>query len=95
MENVEIARILEDIADLLELQDANPFRTRAYRNAARTVEAHAAPLRKLVADEADLTELQGIGKAKRSHGRSSSSRGYRVSVRNGCACSGRSWASKR
>jgi hypothetical protein len=48
-----------------------------------------------VADEADLTELQGIGKAKRSHGRSSSSRGYRVSVRNGCACSGRSWASKR
>jgi DNA polymerase (family 10) len=62
VENVEIARILEDIADLLELQDANPFRTRAYRNAARTVEAHAAPLRKLVADEADLTELQGIGK---------------------------------
>ncbi len=62
MENVEIARTLEDIADLLELQDANPFRIRAYRNAARTVEAHTTPLRKLVAEGADLTELQGIGK---------------------------------
>lgn len=62
MENVEIARILEDMADLLELQDANPFRIRAYRNAARTVEAHTTPLRKLVADGADLTDLQGVGK---------------------------------
>jgi DNA polymerase (family 10) len=62
VENVEIARTLEDIADLLELQDANPFRIRAYRNAARTVEAHTTPLRKLVAEGADLTELQGIGK---------------------------------
>jgi DNA polymerase (family 10) len=62
MENVEIARVLEDVADLLELQDANPFRIRAYRNAARTVESHTTPLRKLVAEGADLTELPGIGK---------------------------------
>lgn len=62
MENVEIADVLEDIADLLELQDANPFRIRAYRNAARTVEAHTTPLRKLVADGEDLRKLPGIGK---------------------------------
>ena len=35
--NPDIAAMFEDIADLLELQGANPFRIRAYRNAARTV----------------------------------------------------------
>jgi DNA polymerase (family 10) len=61
MENVEIARTLEDVADLLEIQGANPFRVRAYRNAARTVEEHPVPMRKLVAEGADLTELPGVG----------------------------------
>jgi DNA polymerase (family 10) len=37
MENPEVARIFEEVADLLELQDANPFRMRAYRSAARTI----------------------------------------------------------
>ncbi|HSQ30090.1 MAG TPA: DNA polymerase/3'-5' exonuclease PolX [Gemmatimonadaceae bacterium] len=50
--NAEIARIFRDIAELLELSKANPFRIRAYRNAARVVEesprslavmAHSAP----------------------------------------------------
>jgi DNA polymerase (family 10) len=62
MENVEIAAILKEVADLLEIQEANPFRVRAYRNAVRTIEAYAVPLRKLVEDEADLTELPAIGK---------------------------------
>src|SRR3972149_8605492 len=35
--NADIARVFEDLADLLEIQEANPFRVRAYRNAARTV----------------------------------------------------------
>ncbi|HET7831516.1 MAG TPA: helix-hairpin-helix domain-containing protein [Gallionella sp.] len=35
--NADIAAIFEEIADLLEIQGANPFRIRAYRNAARTV----------------------------------------------------------
>ncbi|MDP2480558.1 MAG: DNA polymerase/3'-5' exonuclease PolX [Candidatus Palauibacterales bacterium] len=61
MENVEIARTLEDVADLLEIQGSNPFRVRAYRNAARTVEEHPVPMRKLVEEGADLTELSGIG----------------------------------
>jgi DNA polymerase (family 10) len=62
MENVEIAGTLKEVADLLEILDANPFRVRAYRNAIRTVQDHAVPMRKLVEDGADLTELPSIGK---------------------------------
>jgi len=36
-QNAEIAAALDEIADLLEIQGANPFRVRAYRGAARTV----------------------------------------------------------
>jgi len=67
MENLEIAKILSQMADLLEIQDANPFRVRAYRNAARFVDGHATPLRKLVEEESDLTQLPGIGKDMASH----------------------------
>ena len=35
--NADIAAIFEEIANLLEIQGANPFRIRAYRNAARTI----------------------------------------------------------
>ena len=38
MENVEIARTLNAYADLLDTQGENPFRTRAYHNAARAIE---------------------------------------------------------
>ena len=63
MQNTEIARLFEELADLLEIQGANPFRLRAYRNAARTVEGLTEPIADL-ADEGPkaLTELQGIGK---------------------------------
>src|SRR5882762_4811867 len=46
MQNPDIARLFDEVADLLEIQDANPFRVRAYRNAARTK---------------DLTDIAGIG----------------------------------
>ena len=62
MENVDIGRVLEDIATLLEIKGSNPFRIRAYQNAARTVEEHTTPLRVLVEQDADLTELPSIGK---------------------------------
>jgi DNA polymerase (family 10) len=62
VENIEIARALEEVADLLEIKGANPFRIRAYRNAAQVVEGHGTPLRKLVAQDADLTEIPSIGK---------------------------------
>jgi DNA polymerase (family 10) len=67
VENIEIARVLEDVAVLLEIKGANPFRIRAYQNAARTIESHTTPLRKLVEDEADLTELPAVGKDMASH----------------------------
>lgn len=62
MENVEIAEVLDEVADLLEIQGANPFRVRAYRNAVRTIEGLGRPLAEMVAAEEDLTELPGIGK---------------------------------
>jgi DNA polymerase (family 10) len=67
VENIEIARVLEDVAVLLEIKGSNPFRIRAYQNAARTIESHTTPLRKMVEDEADLTELPAVGKDISSH----------------------------
>src|SRR6266480_364876 len=62
MQNAEIARLLSDVADLLEISAGNPFKVRAYRNAARTVADHADPIAELVAGgEFDLTDLPGIG----------------------------------
>ena len=63
MQNSDVARHFGDLADLLEIQGANPFRVRAYRNAARTIESLADPVATLIADdECDLTDLPGIGK---------------------------------
>ncbi|MBI4513442.1 MAG: DNA polymerase/3'-5' exonuclease PolX [Gemmatimonadetes bacterium] len=63
MENIDIAKIFEEVADLLEIQGANPFRVRAYRNAARTVETLSVPVVSLLKKEASaLEELPGIGK---------------------------------
>src|SRR5260370_10263342 len=62
MQNAEIARLLTDVADLLEISAGNPFKVRAYRNAARTVADHPDPIAELVAGgEFDLTDLPGIG----------------------------------
>ncbi len=62
MLNADIARQFELAADLLEIKGDNPFRIRAYRNAARIVEDLPHELAGWVADEKDLTELPGIGK---------------------------------
>lgn len=59
--NDDIAGIFDDIADLLELQDANPFRIRAYRNAARTLRALTFELAKIIARGEPLPKLSGIG----------------------------------
>lgn len=60
--NTEIAQRFQRLADLLEIEGANPFRVRAYRNAARTIEGLPHSVAAMVADGADLTELPGIGK---------------------------------
>lgn len=59
MQNHEIARILNEIADMLEVSEDNFFRVRAYRNAARTVYDHPTPLSEMT--EENLQELPGIG----------------------------------
>jgi DNA polymerase (family 10) len=62
MENPEVAQIFDEVSDLLELQSANPFRVRAYRNAARTIRDLPRPLGELVHDGSKkLTDLPGIG----------------------------------
>lgn len=59
--NVEVARAFEEIADLLELQGANPFRVRAYRSAALTVGNRALDLAAAVRRGKALPKLPGIG----------------------------------
>lgn len=59
--NADIAAIFEEIADLLEIQGANPFRIRAYRNAARTLGELSQDVRMLVEKGDDLKRLPGIG----------------------------------
>jgi DNA polymerase (family 10) len=62
MQNADIARLLGDVADLLEISAGNPFKVRAYRNAARTVADHPDPIGELVkGGDFDLTDLPGIG----------------------------------
>jgi len=62
VENAEIARLFREMAELLELEGANAFRIRAYRNAARVVEEHAEPVASLVAHDGErLQALPGIG----------------------------------
>jgi len=60
--NADIAAHFEEIADLLEIQGENPFRIRAYRNAARTVGDLGVELTALIEQDEDLTRLPGIGK---------------------------------
>lgn len=63
MVNDEIANAFDEIGDLLELQGANTFRVRAYRNAARTLRDLSGSVADLAADpDYDLDELPGIGK---------------------------------
>ncbi|HAP39722.1 MAG TPA: DNA polymerase/3'-5' exonuclease PolX [Nitrospira sp.] len=59
--NGEIAAIFEEMADLLEIEGANPFRVRAYRFAARTIRDLPGEVAEMVARGEDLTSLPGIG----------------------------------
>jgi DNA polymerase (family 10) len=67
VDNVEIARVLAEVADVLEIQGADSFRIRAYRNAVRTIEEQIRPLERMVAEGAPLTDLPGIGKEMAGH----------------------------
>lgn len=59
--NTEIADIFDHVADILEIEGANRFRVRAYRNAANTVRDQSRSVADMVANEEDLSELPDIG----------------------------------
>ena len=60
MENLAIARIFTEIADLLEIKGENPFKIRAYRNAADTIAQ--TPDRLSACSDEQLRAISGIGK---------------------------------
>lgn len=62
IQNAEIAAIFDQTAELLEIQGGNPFRARAYRRAARTIENLPRSVVSLLAAGEELSELPGIGK---------------------------------
>lgn len=59
--NADVAAIFEEMADLLDIEGANPFRVRAYRNAARTIDQLSQPVADMVKAGRDLSELPDIG----------------------------------
>jgi len=63
MDNIAIARMLDETAALLEIDAADPFRIRSYRRAAEAVEQQTSSLESLVADDPkQLLAISGIGK---------------------------------
>ncbi len=62
MKNSEIARVFQDIADLLELKGENPFKIRAYQRVARAIEHLPLEVERLVAEDR-LREIPGVGEA--------------------------------
>ena len=62
MRNSDIARQFNEIADILELKGRNRFRVRAYRRAARSVEAESKPVAQLYDDDPRaLEKIPGVG----------------------------------
>jgi DNA polymerase (family 10) len=62
LHNTEMAARFNRLAELLEIQGANPFRIRAYRNAARTLEGLSQRAASMLGEGQDLSTLPGIGK---------------------------------
>ncbi|MGJ4916922.1 DNA polymerase/3'-5' exonuclease PolX [Bradyrhizobium oligotrophicum] len=62
VQNAEIAEMFDQTAELLEIKGGNPFRSRAYRNAARVIERLPKSITNLLKAGEDLSELPGIGK---------------------------------
>jgi DNA polymerase (family 10) len=60
--NADIASLFDQIGDILEIEGANPFRIRAYRNAARMLRDLPREVATMLDEGEDLTQLPGIGK---------------------------------
>jgi DNA polymerase (family 10) len=62
VQNAEIAAMFDQAAELLEIKGGNPFRTRAYRRAARVIEGLPKSAESMLRAGEDLSDLPGIGK---------------------------------
>ncbi|MBB5317846.1 PHP domain-containing protein [Tunturibacter empetritectus] len=62
MDNISIARLLDETASLLEIDSADPFRIRSYRRAAEAVEQQTTQLSTIADDPKQLLAIAGIGK---------------------------------
>src|SRR5258705_4014287 len=62
MDNISIARLLDEAAPMLEIDAADPFRIRSYRRAAEAVEQQTTQLSTLADDPKQLLAIPGIGK---------------------------------
>ena len=63
MENIEIARVLAETADLMEIAAEDGFRIRSYRNAASVIEGHPERVANILRDPSrKVTDIPGIGK---------------------------------
>jgi DNA polymerase (family X) len=67
VENIEIAAVLRELGDLLEIKGSNPFRIRAYRNAVQTINGLDRSLSEMVEAGEDLTGLPAVGKDIGAH----------------------------
>src|SRR5690349_6740799 len=61
LHNYYIGQIFDELADVLEIEGANPFRVRAYRNAARVVTSWPQSLSDHLAKERALPKWPGLG----------------------------------
>ncbi|MEJ2023798.1 MAG: type-X family DNA polymerase, partial [Deltaproteobacteria bacterium] len=62
VQNSDVKDLFNKVADLLEIEGANPFRVRAYRNAARSISDLTRNVSEMVREGQDLTGVAGIGK---------------------------------
>jgi len=63
MKNTAIAKVFQDIADLLELKGENVFKIRAYQKVARAIEHHPRELKIMIDEGEDLQSIPGVGEA--------------------------------
>jgi DNA polymerase (family 10) len=63
MKNSEVAKVFQDIADLLELKGENVFKIRAYQKAARAIEHYPRELKIMIDEVEDLRSIPGVGEA--------------------------------
>jgi DNA polymerase (family X) len=63
MTNAEVAKVFDEIADLLEMKGENQFKIRAYRQAARTIKKLPSEVERMVRNGDSLQDIPGVGEA--------------------------------